>query len=493
MIASIFHWTLNCSASACLQHVLAAAAREVVPGAGVDEAELEGRAVEAGHLCVLAEQDPGEAAAVLHRLQDVRPHAAGIWPAAWARRRARPRAGAGAEARRRAWAVGAGAAWPRARGSGRPWPGPGPERPWASRRGAGRRPAAAAGRHRGRGSRARGQAPRPGRGGLLRLGAAGVAVRRLGSGAGGLGGLPGAGAARSGTDVRLRLGLDAEAPGLRRCRRARPRARRPVRRPAGPPRARQPGTAARRHRRHAPRAPARTPWRAPAAPRENAAPRLAPAGPAGPDRPLVVEGGGQQHPGADQLQLEPGRGGAAHLGQPGVDQVGGPAQLGGAEDGGLRLHPLDHVGGGVDEPLLRRVRHGGQDHQVPQPLQQVGDEAPRVVAALDDPVDDLEGRGPVTRGEGLDDRVEQRPVGVPEQGGGHGVRHTVLGGAGEQLVHDGHRVTHGPGPGPHDERQHTVLDRDGLLARTPRRGSPAASRAAPAGTDSGASATGSSR
>ncbi len=68
-----------------------------------------------------------------------------------------------------------------------------------------------------------------------------------------------------------------------------------------------------------------------------------------------------------------------------------------------------------------------------------------------------------------------------------------VGRAGEQLVHDGHRVTHGPGAGPHDQRQHAVLDRDVLpaahlaevLAQRP--------RAAPAGTDSGAYATGSSR
>lgn len=72
--------------------------------------------------------------------------------------------------------------------------------------------------------------------------------------------------------------------------------------------------------------------------------------------------------------------GAAHLGEPLVDDVGGAAQLGGAERLGLGLHPLDHVGRGVDEPLLRGVGHGGEDHQVTQALQQVGDETPRVVA-----------------------------------------------------------------------------------------------------------------
>ncbi|OCC07418.1 hypothetical protein A3Q37_06816 [Streptomyces sp. PTY087I2] len=186
-------------------------------------------------------------------------------------------------------------------------------------------------------------------------------------------------------------------------------------------------------------------------------PALQPVEP-GLQRPLVVVRGGQQDPGADQLHLEARRGGAAHLGEPVVDEVGGAAELGGAEDGGLGLHALDDIGGGVDEPLLPRIRHGGEDHQIPQPLQEIGHEPTRIVAALDDPVDDLEGGGPVTGGEGVHDRVEQRAVGVPEERGGHGIRHTVVARAGEQLVHDGHRVTHGSGPGAHDERKDAVLD-----------------------------------
>lgn len=182
------------------------------------------------------------------------------------------------------------------------------------------------------------------------------------------------------------------------------------------------------------------------------------------ERTLVVERGGQQHPGADQLDLEPWRGRPAHLREPLVDQVGGTAQLGGAEDGGLRLHPLDHVGGGVDEPLVPGVRHRGEDHQVTQPLQQIGHEATGVVTALDHPVHDLEGRRPVAGREGVHDRVQQGPVRVPEERGRHGIGHTVLARTGQQLVHHGHRVTDGTRAGPHDERQHTVLDRAVLLA-----------------------------
>ncbi len=156
--------------------------------------------------------------------------------------------------------------------------------------------------------------------------------------------------------------------------------------------------------------------------------------------------------------------GAPHLGEPLVDDVGGTAQLGGAERPRLLLHPLDDVGGGVDQPLLGGVGHGGEDHQVTQALQQVGDEAPRVVAALDHPVHDLEGGRAVPCDERLDDGVQQRAVRVAEQGGRHVVRHTVGAGAREQLVHDRHGVTDGTRAGPHHQGEHAVLDRDPLLA-----------------------------
>ncbi len=100
----------------------------------------------------------------------------------------------------------------------------------------------------------------------------------------------------------------------------------------------------------------------------------------GHERALVAVRGRQQHARADQLQLEPGRGGAAHLGEALVDDVGGAAELGGTERAGLRLHAFEDVGGGVDEALVGGVGDGGEDDEVAQPLQQVGDEAARVVA-----------------------------------------------------------------------------------------------------------------
>ena len=83
----------------------------------------------------------------------------------------------------------------------------------------------------------------------------------------------------------------------------------------------------------------------------------------------------------------------------------------------LGLHALQLVGRARRSARSSPASgHGGQDHQVAQPLQQVGDEPARVVAALDHPVDRREDRGAVARGEGVDHLVQQRRVGVAEQG-----------------------------------------------------------------------------
>ena len=130
---------------------------------------------------------------------------------------------------------------------------------------------------------------------------------------------------------------------------------------------------------------------------------------------VVSSAAGQQHPGADQLELQPRRGGAAHLGQAEVDDVGGPGQLGGAEVGGLLAHPLQLVGRVVAEDRPGGVGHGVHDDQVAQPLEQVLGEPARVVAGLDHLVDDPEHRRRVTGRERLDRVVEQVGVGEAEQ------------------------------------------------------------------------------
>ncbi len=96
---------------------------------------------------------------------------------------------------------------------------------------------------------------------------------------------------------------------------------------------------------------------------------------------------GEQHLGADQLELQPGSGRATHLEQAGRDRVGGPGQLGGAESGGLGLQPVALVLGDVDQPGRDRRRHRRHDHQIAQPAKQILGEPLRVLAGLDHLVD----------------------------------------------------------------------------------------------------------
>ncbi len=521
-----------------LEDVLAAAVGEAVARTGVGEADLQGRAVEAGHLGVLTQQDPGEAPAALDRVQNLRPHLPYL-------RGPLHHAGRGGGLRLLLLLLLLRLLYGRSRGrtGGRP----GRYRPRgalhslaALPRGHGRRPAA--GLPSATGAAAGTTGPRPGprtrlrtalRGRrigplLLTTGAAtgrrlprardlrrlttGPARTRTGTGTldTGPGTDIGTRARNAGTSRSPGTGIHTAArTGTRPSTRARPGARartRPRTAPAarGPPhrgpRGRRSGRArgcrhrvrlrprdvpGRRpalgghHRRPGPEATGRRRAHATAAQGQCARAALQPVQ-ARLHRPLVVVRRGQQHPRADQLQLQPRRGRPPHLRQARIDQIGGPAQLRRPEDGRLRRHPLHHIRRGIDQPLLPRVGHRREDHQIPQPLQQIGHEPPRIVAPLDDPVDHLEGRRPVPRGERLDDGVQQRAVGVPQQSRRHGIRHTVGTRPGEQLVHHRHRIPHGPGPGPYDQRQHTVLDRDVLppahlgqvFAQRPRRHQP---------------------
>ena len=74
----------------------------------------------------------------------------------------------------------------------------------------------------------------------------------------------------------------------------------------------------------------------------------------------------------------------------------------GAEPGRLGDQPLALVLGDVDQPGRRRVGDRGDDHQVAQPAQQVLGEPARVLAGLDDLVDDAEDGGAVAGGERVD-------------------------------------------------------------------------------------------
>ena len=161
--------------------------------------------------------------------------------------------------------------------------------------------------------------------------------------------------------------------------------------------------------------------------------------------------------------MEARRGGAGHLGQRGVEDVGGARQLCGAELGGLQGHPVELVLRHAAEHG-RCARGGGRrdDDQVTHALEQVLDETPRVLPGLDDPVDRVERGGRVARGDRIDGLVEQGRVGVAEQRDGALVFHGVPVGAGHQLVEQGQGVTGRSAAGAHDERQHPGRDRHGL-------------------------------
>ena len=81
--------------------------------------------------------------------------------------------------------------------------------------------------------------------------------------------------------------------------------------------------------------------------------------------------GRQQDASADQLQLHAGSRGAGHLGEAGVDDVGRAGQGTRAEPGLLATHPFQLVLGYAPEHRRRTLRHGGDDDEVAQALEQV--------------------------------------------------------------------------------------------------------------------------
>ncbi|CAM3641166.1 hypothetical protein NOMA109596_04870 [Nocardioides marinus] len=174
-------------------------------------------------------------------------------------------------------------------------------------------------------------------------------------------------------------------------------------------------------------------------------------------------GGGQQHPGADELQQQARSRGAAHLGETGRDEVGGAGQVGGAEAGRLGDQPLAGVLGDVDETGRRGVGDGGDDDQVAQAAQEVLGEATRVLTGLDHLVHHAEDRRTVAGREGVHDLVEQGVGGVAEQAGRQRMGHALGAGTAEQLVEHREGVSGRATAGPDDQRDRGRLDRHALL------------------------------
>ena len=134
-----------------------------------------------------------------------------------------------------------------------------------------------------------------------------------------------------------------------------------------------------------------------------------------------------------------------------------------AEAGRLGDQPLALVLGDVDQAGRRGVGHRGDDHQVAQPAQQVLGEAARVLAGLDDLVDDPEDGRAVAGRERVDDLVEQGVGREAEQRGREVVGDARRTGAAEQLVEHGEGVAGRAAAGAHHQRQRGRLDRDALL------------------------------
>ena len=175
-------------------------------------------------------------------------------------------------------------------------------------------------------------------------------------------------------------------------------------------------------------------------------------------RPLVP----QHQSGREQLEMETGRGRAAHGREGLVDQVAALGEIGRGELRGLAEHPLELTGRDLREQVGALVRHGGEHDQVPHPLQQVLDEAARLVAGGEHVLDRGVERGRVPLGDGGDGLVEQGRVGEAEQRDRGGEVQAVLSGAGHQLVQHRHRVTGGAAAGAHDQRHHALADLDVL-------------------------------
>lgn len=113
-------------------------------------------------------------------------------------------------------------------------------------------------------------------------------------------------------------------------------------------------------------------------------------------------GRGHENAPHQELQLQAGRGGPRHGAQGFVGQVGGARQPVGTPVLCLALHAFELVRGRVCEDVARAVPGDRDDEEVAQTLQEVLNEAARVVAGLDHALDDAEGRSAVATRESVD-------------------------------------------------------------------------------------------
>ena len=174
--------------------------------------------------------------------------------------------------------------------------------------------------------------------------------------------------------------------------------------------------------------------------------------------------GRQQHPRAQHLEQQPRRRRTRHVRQPALQHVGETRQRPGGHRRRLLAHRVDAILRGVDQPLLHRIGHRGDDQQVTHAPQQILGEPLRVLPRPHHAINAPEQRRTIGLGQRAHRVIEQALVGHAEQPRGEVVRHALRARTGEQLVHHGQRVTRRTTARSHHQRIHVVGDRHVLLA-----------------------------
>ena len=156
---------------------------------------------------------------------------------------------------------------------------------------------------------------------------------------------------------------------------------------------------------------------------------------------------GHEQAGHEELELKARRGGPHHLRQGLRRHVRRTRQAGRAHGARLHLHAGQLVVGHGAECGSGLRTGQGDDQQVPQTLQKILDEAPRVVPGGDDAVHDPEDPGAVGGGQGIHAGVEHGGVGVAQEGHGPPVVHLGVDRPADELIHDGQGVAHASAAG----------------------------------------------
>ena len=166
--------------------------------------------------------------------------------------------------------------------------------------------------------------------------------------------------------------------------------------------------------------------------------------------------------GHEELELEARRRRPDHLGESLRRHIGRSRQADRADGARLHLHAGQLVVGQRAERGAGLRPRQSDDQQVAQALQEVLDEAPRVVPGGDDAVHHPEHTGAVGGGQGVDAGVEESRVRVPQEGDGALVVHLPVDRAADELVHDGQGVAHAAAAGAGDQWEDARADRDVL-------------------------------